>query len=65
VGKIGSFLACKEAVREAGHEMYLMPKPTTHQAIVSLPNISIYCVALLAAGKILHFLDLGLLRPCC
>jgi hypothetical protein len=44
-------LADKEAVREAGREMSLMPKPTMHHAIVSLPRISIYCVALLAAGK--------------
>jgi len=51
VGKTSSFLADKEAVREAGHEMYLMSKPTTHHAFVSLPHISVYCVALLAARK--------------
>jgi hypothetical protein len=51
VGKKSYFLADKEAVREAGHEMYLMSKTTTHHAFVSLPYISIYCVALLAASK--------------
>ena len=48
-------LKVKEAIREACQEMFVMPKATKLQAIFSLQNISLYSVALLAAGKSFSF----------